>query len=218
MQAHAGRKEEQALTSRDVTNTTYWNARRTMTLQLEHCRPGTERGLTPVLSGTLVERRWYAVFTLPQNEKSAVKQLDLRGVEAFLPTYETVRVWKNRQRVRTVLPLFPTYLFVRIDCRQRGRVLESPGVIHIVGNSREQVPVPDAEIELLRSSVRGRNMEPYHELLMGAKVRIKSGSMEGVEGVLVRKGNGLRFVLALKMINQYAAIEVDAEDLESVEE
>jgi transcription antitermination factor NusG len=166
----------------------------------------------------LAERRWYAVFTLPQNEKSAIKQLALREVESFLPTYETVRVWKNRQRVRTVLPLFPSYLFVHINCRQRGKVLQSPGVIHIVGNNREQVPVPDAEIELLRSGVRGRNMEPYRELVVGKKVRIKSGSMQGLQGILVRKGNGLRFVLALEMINQFAAIEVGAEDLEYVAE
>jgi transcription antitermination factor NusG len=164
------------------------------------------------------ERRWYAVFTLPQNEKSAAKQLALREVESFLPTYETVRVWKNRQRVRTVLPLFPSYLFVHIDCRQRSRVLQSPGVINIVGNAREQVPVPDAEIEMLRSGVRGRNMEPYRELVVGKKVRIKSGSMQGLQGILVRKGNGLRFVLALEMINQFAAIEVGAEDLEYVAE
>ncbi len=160
--------------------------------------------------------KWYAVFTLPQNEKSAARQLGLREVETFLPTYDAVRVWKNRQRVRTVLPLFPTYLFVRIDCRQRRRVLESPGVIHIVSNGREQVPVPDAEIELLRSGLREKKLEPYHELAVGKKVRIKTGSMEGVEGVLVRKGNGFRFVMALKLINQFAAVEVEAEDLETI--
>jgi transcription antitermination factor NusG len=179
---------------------------------------GSDAGLTPAAMDGAAERRWYAVFTLPQNEKSAVRQLALREVESFLPTYETVRVWKNRQRIRTVLPLFPSYLFVHIDSRQRGRVLQSPGVINIVGNSREQVPIPDAEIELLRSGVRGRNMEPYRELVVGKRVRIKSGSMEGVQGVLVRKGNGLRFVLAIEMINQYAAIEVGAEDLEHIAE
>jgi transcription antitermination factor NusG len=189
-----------------------------MSLQLEERGLGMDRSLTPAFTSRPAERRWYAVFTFPQNEKSVVRQLALREVEAFLPTYETVRVWKNRQRVRIELPLFPTYLFVHIDCRQRTRVLESPGVIHIVGNRREQVPVPDAEIELLRSGIRGRNMEPYRELVVGRKVRIRSGSMKGVQGVLVRKGNGLRFVLALEMINQYAAIEVDAEDLEQVAE
>jgi len=189
-----------------------------MSPQLLEARSGTNAGPVPAAMKAPAERSWYAVFTLPQNEKSVVKHLALREVETFLPTYETVRVWKNRQRVRIELPLFPTYLFVHIDCRQRTRVLESPGVIHIVGNRREQVPVPDAEIELLRSGIRGRNMEPYRELVVGRKVRIRSGSMKGVQGVLVRKGNGLRFVLALEMINQYAAIEVDAEDLEQVAE
>lgn len=162
------------------------------------------------------QRKWYAVFTLPQNEKSAMKQLALREVEAFLPTYETVKVWKNRQRVKTVLPLFPTYLFVNIEGQERTRVLQSPGVIHIVGNHREDASIAEAEIELLRSGVRQRNMEPYRELVVGKKVRIKQGSMEGVEGVLVRKGNGLRFVLSLKLINQHAALEVGAEDLEQI--
>jgi transcription antitermination factor NusG len=162
------------------------------------------------------ERRWYAVFTFPQNEKSAMKQLELRQVEAFLPTYETVKIWKNRQRVKTVMPLFPTYLFVNIEKCERAKVLESPGVIHIVGNIRQDASVAASEIELLRSSVQQRNVEPYRELALGKTVRIKRGYMEGVEGVLVRKGNGLRFVLSLKLINQNAAIEVCAEDLDQV--
>ena len=164
------------------------------------------------------QRRWYAVFTIPQNEKSVVRHLAMREVESFLPTYETVSVWKNRQRVRTVRPLFPTYLFVRINHRQRNRVLDSPGVIHIVGNSRESVAIPDSAIELLRSGLQGRNVEPYSDLVVGRRVRIRCGSMAGVEGTLVRKGNSFRFVLALQMINQHAAIEVGAEDLELLPE
>lgn len=170
----------------------------------------------PATVGGLNGRKWYAVFTLPQNEKSAMKQLALREVEAFLPTYETIRVWKNRQRVKTVVPLFPTYLFVNIYKGERVKVLQSPGVIRIVGSNRQDASISTPEIELLRSSVQGRSVEPYQELLVGKTVRIKRGSMEGVEGVLVRKGNGLRFVLNLELINQYAAIEVRAEDLEQV--
>src|SRR5271170_2919435 len=65
------------------------------------------------------DRNWFATFTLPQNEKSVLRQLDLRKVESFLPTYETIRVWRNRQRKRVTLPLFPTYLFVRIHRAER---------------------------------------------------------------------------------------------------
>lgn len=159
-------------------------------------------------------RNWYAVFTVPQNEKSVVKHLDLRGVESFLPTYETVRVWKNRQRVKIVLPLFPAYLFVHIHSGERARVLQSPGVLQIVGNSRESIPLSDTEVEFLRSDVFRQKIEPYRELVIGEKVRIKSGAMQGVHGTLVRRGSDMRFVLALELINQYAAVQVNAEDLE----
>lgn len=161
-----------------------------------------------------LERKWYAVYTVPQNEKSTVKHLAMRAVESFLPTYETVRVWKNRQRVRIVLPLFPTYLFVHITTRERIKVLQAPGVLQIVGNGRTSVPLSDAEIDFLRSGLCGRKIEPYRELVVGQKVRIKSGPLQGLKGVLVKQNNGLRFVLSLEMINQHASVEVDAESLE----
>ena len=162
------------------------------------------------------ERRWFAVFTVPQNEKSVVRHLGVREIESFLPAYETVRVWKNRQRVKTTLPLFPTYLFVHINVRERVRVLESPGVLQIVGNGRESIPVADADIETLRASVTARLAEPYSDLVIGEKVRVKSGILQGVQGTLVRRSGGDRFVLSFESINQHAAIQVSAEDLEPV--
>jgi len=161
-------------------------------------------------------RRWYAVSTLPQNEKSVVKHLDLRQIESFLPTCETVKVWKNRQRVTVILPLFQTYLFVRINYQERVKVLKSPGVLKILGNGREPLPLPDADVEFLRSIFNKRKIEPYRELVVGEKVRIKSGMMQGIQGVLVRKNNSLRFILTVELINQHAAVEVHAEDIEPI--
>ena len=170
----------------------------------------------PAIMGAARDRNWYAVYTVPQHEKSALKQLDIREIESFLPTYETVRVWKNRQRMKLILPLFPTYLFVHINSRERVNVLQSPGVLQIVGNSREGVSLPDSEVEFLRSDFCRQRIEPYRDLVIGEKVRIKSGVMQGLQGTLVRKSNSLRFVLTLELINQHAAIQVDAEDLEPV--
>jgi transcription antitermination factor NusG len=172
--------------------------------------------LNPALVPPLEERRWFAVFTIPQHEKSVERHLELREVESFLPTYETVKVWKNRQRMRLTLPLFPTYLFVHIAPCERIRVLQSPGVLQIVGGKQDTIAVSNAEIDFLRSGFRGCKMEPYKELVVGERVRIKSGAMQGIEGTLVRKNNSLRFVLAIHMINQNAAVEVDAEFLEPV--
>jgi len=107
----------------------------------------------PSLGEQQHDRRWHAVFTLPLNEKSVIKHLGFREIESFLPTYETIRSWKNRQRKTIVLPLFPTYLFVRISSRERIKVLQSPGVLAIVGQNREPSPIPDAEIQFLRSDL-----------------------------------------------------------------
>lgn len=163
-----------------------------------------------------VERKWFAVFTVPQNEKSVSRHLEVREIEAFLPTYETVRVWKNRQRIKTVLPLFPTYLFVHIHARERVRVLESPGVLQIVGNGKESSSLQDSEIALLRTGLSGQQVEPYRDLVVGERVRIRSGIMQGIEGTLVRKNSSARFVLTLGLINQHAAVEIDPELLEHV--
>jgi transcription antitermination factor NusG len=162
------------------------------------------------------ERKWYAVFTIPQNERSVVRQLELREVESFLPTCETTRVWKNRQRVKIVNPLFPTYVFARIRAAERSSILRSPGVLRIVGNSQGPLPIPASEIDFLRSDFCRQRVEPFRELVVGEKVRIRSGSMQGVQGTLVRKKSSLRFVLTLELINQHAAVEVDADELEPV--
>ena len=186
-----------------------------MSSGIVHPEFSCETYLNELPADPVFERSWYAVFTVPQSEKSVVKHLSLRNVESFLPTYETVRVWRNRQRVKIILPLFPTYLFVHINNRERVKVLQTPGVFHIVGNGRNHLPVEDAEVELLRSGFRGNRVEPYKELVVGERVRIKTGVMKGIEGTLVRKGDSLRFVLSLNLINQHAAVEVDADALES---
>lgn len=187
-----------------------------MTFVQSQIQSGCETYLNPGMDARLFDRNWYAVFTVPQHEKSVLKHLDLREIESFLPTYESVRVWKNRQRMKVILPLFPTYLFVHINSGERGKVLQSPGVLQIVGNARDNVSLPDSEIEFLRSGCCRQRIEPYRDLVIGERVRVKGGVMQGVYGTLVRKGANMRFVLTIEMINQHAAIQVEAEDLEPV--
>ena len=162
------------------------------------------------------ERMWYAVYTLPNNEKSLVKHLNIRQIESFLPTWESARTWKNRQRVKIVQPLFPSYLFVRIRDMERSKVLQSPGALRIIGNCQGPLSISEPEIEFLRSDFCRQRVEPYRELVVGKKVRIKSGPMQGIQGTLVQKRNSMRFVVSIEMINQNAAMEVAADEIETV--
>lgn len=178
------------------------------------------RQIEPISLGRLdpewLSRQWYAIYTYPQHEKSCARQLQERDLDAFLPTYTQERLWKNRQRARVQLPLFPSYLFVRVANRDRSKVMGVPGVLRILGNSRGPQPIPDAVIELLRCDLFKDKLEPQPEVVVGQQVRIRNGAMQGVEGVLVRKKNGLWFVLSIDLINQRAMVEVKAQDIESI--
>ena len=159
---------------------------------------------------------WFAVYTSSHHEKRVAEQLAQRQMESFLPLYSTTRRWKNRTRVTLELPLFPGYLFARIERKERVRLLEIPGVLSLVGFGQQPAPLPDFEIESLRSGLRQRTIGPHPYLVMGERFRIKTGAMAGMEGVLVRQKNNFRIVITLDMIMRSVAVEVDADDLEPV--
>jgi transcription antitermination factor NusG len=157
---------------------------------------------------------WFAAYTISHHEKRAATHFADRKIESFLPLYSTRHRWKNRCEMNLELPLFPNYVFVRIDPRERVRVLEVPGVLSLVSFGRTLAPLPSFEIETLRAGLGQRKIEPHPYLVIGERVRIKAGPMTGMEGVLVRKKTNFRVVLALDLILQCVAVEVDADDLE----
>jgi transcription antitermination factor NusG len=161
------------------------------------------------------QRDWHAVFTVPNNERAVARRLIDSAIETFLPTYETVRVWKNRQRVTVTLPLFPSYLFVRIGRTERHRVLGDPGVIRLVGRPGEYSSIPDDEISFLQSTAR-THMEPIQDFVIGERVRVRHGSMKGVEGILSRANNRYRFILTIWQLNLHVAVEVNVNDIERI--
>jgi transcription antitermination factor NusG len=158
---------------------------------------------------------WFAAYTLSHHEKRAAKLLAARQIESYLPLYAVFHRWRNRCERKIELPLFPNYVFVHIAPRVRVRVLEVPGVLSLIGFGGTLAPLPDLEIEMLRSGLGQRRVEPHPYLVVGERVRIRAGAMTGLEGVLLRKKNQLRVVLTLDAIMQSVAVEVDAADLEA---
>lgn len=159
---------------------------------------------------------WFAVFTKSHHEKIVLEYFRRQEIDSFLPLHSQVRHWTNRRRVTLQLPLFPNYVFVRIGRQDRGRVLGVQGVLSLVGRGCDPTPLSDFEIESLRSGLHLRKFEPHPFLVVGAKVRIKLGPLQGMEGVLLRNKNNLRIVLTVTLINQSIAVEVDADDVEPV--
>lgn len=158
---------------------------------------------------------WFAVYTSPRHEKRVAQYLSVRTIEHYLPLYHVRRKWADGSIVTLDLPLFPGYLFVRIDRTERVRVLEVPGVLTVVGGTGgEPAPLAGAEIDALRSGLSLRRAEPHPLLIAGQRARIRSGALAGMEGIVVRRKSGLRVVLTIDLIQQSVAVEVDATELE----
>jgi transcription antitermination factor NusG len=169
-----------------------------------------------LLPSTYLEEHWYAAQTCANHEKRAQEQLRQRAVDTYLPVYASVRRWKDR-RVTLDLPLFPGYVFVRLALRDRLPVLQTPSVVRLVGFGGQPVALPDQEIEALRQGLTGEmRIEPHPYLKIGQRVRVKTGPLQGLEGILARKKKASRFVISLDLIMRSVAVEIDVAELEPV--
>jgi transcription antitermination factor NusG len=158
--------------------------------------------------------RWYAVYTCPRHEKVVTEQLTLRSVEAFLPTFVTESHWKDR-RVRIQTPVFPGYVFTRINLSERSKVFTVPGVVRMLSFNGTPAPIDNSEIEAVRLCLeRGATLEPHPFLEVGDRVRVRSGVLEGLEGVVSRCKKERRLIIPISLINQSVAVEVDVQLLE----
>lgn len=161
-----------------------------------------------------LDLQWYAAYTSANHEKHVSEQLAVRDVEHFLPTYSSVRRWKDR-RVTLQMPLFPGYVFVRMALRDRLRVQQVPGVARLVGFNGLPSPLPESDIEAMRTCIaRKTGLEPHPYVTVGRRVRVTAGPLRGLEGLVIRKKNRLRFIISLNLIGRSAAVEIDAADLE----
>jgi len=179
---------------------------------------GKNRQLTAGVFENPSEKFWFAIYTVCRHEKRVATHFEHRSIEHYLPVYRTQHTWKDGSRATLDLPLFPSYVFARIARKERFRVLEVPGVLWAVGSSPSQpTPLPELEIETLRAALDPMRVEPHPLLTTGQRVRIRTGVLAGIEGIVVRRKNSLRVVITLELIMQSIAVEVNDLDLEPVD-
>ena len=154
--------------------------------------------------------QWFAAYTCPRHEKLVARYMTSSGIDCLLPLYRSVRRWKDRRKTLD-LPLFPGYVFLQISLRDRLRVLEAPGVVNIVSFNGRPAPIPDSEVEVLRRGFGTDGVRPHPFIKVGRKVRVRTGPMTGLEGVLVRKKDRCRLVLSINLIQRAVCVEVDEE-------
>jgi transcription antitermination factor NusG len=152
---------------------------------------------------------WFAVRVKSRSEKSVAAIAQYNGFEQFLPLYQSRRRWSDR--VKSVeLPLFPGYVFCRIEAARRLQLLTIPGVQQIVGAGKTPLPVDDAEIMALQVAAKsGLPAEPWPFLRAGQRVLLEDGPLAGLEGLLIDFRKNYRLLLSVTLLNRAVAVEID---------
>jgi transcription antitermination factor NusG len=164
------------------------------------------------------DQPWWAIYTRHQHEKTVADMLSTKGFDVFLPLYDSMRRWKDRKKLIS-LPLFPCYVFVKGGFERKLQVVSTPGVHMMLYRGDKVAIIPEEEMAAIRTVVEGRfQVEPHPFLKCGQRVRVLRGAMEGVEGILTRKKNLFRLVLSVDMLAQSVAVEVNAADVEPINE
>jgi len=160
--------------------------------------------------------KWYAVYVRSRHEKKVHAQLVRKGVETYLPLIEEFRVWSDRKK-KVQEPLFRGYLFVRISLKHKLDVLQSDGVVRLVGTPEYPSPVREEEIDWIKRSLgdpsiaKSLRMEKYP--LPGKKVEVISGPLRGIRGVVAQVRGNARLVIQVEAISRAFSVEVSPEFL-----
>jgi transcription antitermination factor NusG len=170
--------------------------------------------MVPIASATPVSHSvtypWFALQVRSRYETGVAEHLSGRGLEWFLPMYKARKQWSDRVK-QFEKPLFPGYLFCRFNPHDRLPILQTPGVTQIVGNNHVPIPVDEQEILSIRTLVEsGLPNLPCAFLQVGNRVRIASGALRGIEGILVEMKGRQRLVVSVTLLGRSVSVEVDS--------
>ena len=154
---------------------------------------------------------WYALRVRPKAEWSIAASLRLAGLEEFLPLVRRGRQWSDRWK-ESEQPLFPGYVFCRMSLENPYRVVRTPGIAGFVGFQGVPAPIPEEEIDAVKRMLDSeRRLRPTALLREGQRVKVRSGPLSGLEGLLKRIKNERLLVVNLNLLQRSVAVELDGD-------
>ncbi|MBD0260072.1 MAG: UpxY family transcription antiterminator, partial [Cytophagales bacterium] len=157
---------------------------------------------------------WYVVYTYPNSEKKIYNELSRREISAFLPTKKVTRQWSDRKKNIDV-PLFPNYLFVKVNSSATWQVLLVNGVVKYITCNGAPAVVKQKEIDWIRQLQLGCNPTTNDAFnRTGEKVQVKRGPLTGMVGKVAEKKGTTRLYVELETLNQTVSVDIDAALLE----
>ncbi len=160
-------------------------------------------------------KQWYVVYVKSRAEKKVLQSLEIKNIEAWLPVQKKLRQWSDRKKL-VEMPLFPGYVFVRIDRKEYDPVLKTDHVVCYITIEGKAVPVRDRDIESLKRILQQDEIKvelTREDLLPGVQVEILSGPLMGIRGELIALKGRHKVSIRIKQIRYSVLIEVPVSEL-----
>ncbi len=160
------------------------------------------------------ESNWHVVYTYPNTEKKVYQELTRRQITVFLPTTKVLRQWSDRKKQLEV-PLFPSYVFVKVRFKEMWMVTLVDGVARFVKFNGTPAVISESEIDLIKKVISGtENVHNENDCVVeGDYVQIEHGPLAGLQGRVMTKKGKKRLYLTLISLNKNISVEIEALNL-----
>lgn len=166
---------------------------------------------------TLNTTAWYLVHTKPRLEDVALANLVHQGFECYLPQMRIERIRRRKAEI-AIEPMFPRYLFIRLDSSNQGKswspIRSTLGVSQLVHFGTQAAKVDDALVELLKQ--RQQTMPTATMFHRGDSVVITDGPFAGIEAIYQMADAQSRALILLDILSKRVSMQIDVGRLRNV--
>ena len=172
--------------------------------------------MTPrAFPGPRLDSRWWCLHTKPRQEKATARELRKGGLTFYLPQVLKEDRTPQGRKIRSVIPLFPGYLFLFGDPTDRVSALRGNRLVSVLEVSDQDSLERDLrQIHTMLSS--GLPVAPESTVPVGARVRISTGPLMGVEGTVIRRGKRDQFVAVVRFLGRGATVDLEDWQVEQI--
>ena len=152
--------------------------------------------------------QWFALHVKARHEQAVAASLRGKNIESLVPVTKERRRWSDR--LKTVQsPIFPGYVFCRLEQSGRLAAVKTPGVIRLVGFGGWACPLGETEIaSLLALSATQATSQRCDYLPIGQRVRLVDGPLAGLTGVLARSDKAKHLIVSIDILQRSVAVDV----------
>ena len=160
-------------------------------------------------------KNWIAVYTKSRHEQIVVNELSKKNIESYCPMFKERRQWSDRKKW-VYFPLFRSYVFANIEIKENIYVLQTIGVNKIVKFQEKISIIPDQVIDNIKNIIEGGyNVEQADYFIKGDEVRVVSGPLKGLDGVVLDSRGTNKVIIKIEAIQQAFSVEISSGLLKS---